>query len=126
MSPIEVNTKTVVFTVIGGLALMFVVYSMSYKKQKSARLNQSLNWKSEPFVDIPEHVAGKAKDVKIQEEHVKLSVDGSVGPSSTLLNSWKSEKFVDIPSEVLEKGRDVKIEEEHFTITVNGVVCFSS
>ena len=77
-SPVEINTKTVTIATICGVCILYVIYSNFPSKSKPAQLKIHRSWKTNSFGDVPQAVEDAAKEVKIDERHLKFSVDGTV------------------------------------------------
>ena len=78
MSPVEVNTKSVVLVTLGASLLLYAVYTKFPAKSKAVQVKSHTSWKTTNFVDIPKTVIQQASDVKVQERHLAFEIDGQV------------------------------------------------
>ena len=78
MSPVDINTKSVVIAALCGVILLYAIYMRFPAKSKAVQLKLHTSWKTAEFVDIPSNVVHQAKQVKVEERHLKFSIDGQV------------------------------------------------
>ena len=76
------NVKTTVIVVAASVGVLYILYAMLSGPDRSARDQPTLKlfhtWKIKEFVDVPQSVLDKMKDVIIDEHHVSVEVSDKV------------------------------------------------
>jgi len=78
---VRVNSKAAIACVISMTVCVYLIYSWASARSsmKSGTYHRRLDtWKKHDFVDIPQGIRDLAKDVKINEDRVKIAMDDKV------------------------------------------------
>jgi len=77
---IRVNSKAAMAAVISFIVCVYLIYSWSSGSSvKSATHHRRLDtWKKHDFVDIPEGIDDMAPNIKVNQDTIKVVLDGQV------------------------------------------------